>query len=42
MAEDRQDINSEWQQIKDSVLKSATELIQNENKKPRNEWWDDE
>ena len=42
MAVECQDINTEWQQIKDSVLKSATELIQNENKKPRNEWWDDE
>ena len=42
MAEERQDINAEWQQIKDSVLNAATEVIQNENKKPRNEWWDDE
>jgi len=42
MAEERQYINTEWQQIKDSVLNAATELIQNENKKPRNEWWDDE
>jgi hypothetical protein len=38
MAEERQDINTEWQQIKDSVLNAATEVIQNENKKPRNEW----
>lgn len=42
IAEERQDINAEWQQIKDSVLNAATEVIQNENKKPRNEWWDDE
>jgi len=42
MAEERQDINTEWQQIKDSVLNAATEVIQNENKKPWNEWWDDE
>ena len=42
MAEERQDINAEWQQIKDSVLNAATEVIQNENKKPRNKWWDDE
>jgi hypothetical protein len=40
--EEHQDINTEWQQIKDSELEAATEVIQNENKKPRNEWWDDE
>ena len=37
MAEECQDINTEWQQIKDSVLNVALEVIQNENKKPRNE-----
>jgi hypothetical protein len=37
-----QDVNTEWQQIKDSVLNAAIEVIQNENKKPQNEWWDDE
>ena len=42
MAVERQDINTEWQQIKDSVLNAATEVIQYENKTPRNEWWDDE
>jgi len=42
MAEEHQDINTEWQQIKDSVLNAATEVIQNENKKLWNEWWNDE
>ena len=42
MAEECQDINTEWQQIKDSVLNVVIEVIQNENKKPRNEWWDEE
>jgi hypothetical protein len=42
MAEECKDINTEWQQIKDSVLNAATGVIQNENKKPQNEWWDDE
>ena len=42
MAAEHQDINTEWQQIKDSVLNAMTEVIQYKNKKPRNEWWDDE
>ena len=42
MAVERQVIITEWQQIKDSVLNAATEVIQYENKKPRNEWCDDE
>ena len=37
-----QDINTEWKQIKNSMLNAATEVIQHENKKPRNEWWNDE
>jgi uncharacterized membrane-anchored protein YhcB (DUF1043 family) len=41
IAEECQDINTEWQQIKDSVLNVANRVIQNENKKPQNEWWDD-
>jgi hypothetical protein len=41
-AEECQDINTECQKIKDSVLNAATEVIQNENKEPRKEWWDDE
>jgi hypothetical protein len=42
IAEECQNINTEWQQIKDSGLNAATEVIQNENKEPRKEWWDDE
>ena len=42
MAEECQDINTEWQQIKDSVLNVGIEVIENENKKPRNKRWDDE
>ena len=42
MAEECQDINAEWQQIKDSVLNAVIEVIQNEDKKPRNKWWDDD
>ena len=37
-----EDANIEWQQIKDSVLNAATEVIQSEYKKPQNEWWDEE
>jgi hypothetical protein len=37
-----QDVNTEWQQIKDSILNAAIEVIQNVNKKPHNEWWDGE
>ena len=37
-----QDINAEWKEIKNSMLNAATEAIQHENRKPRNEWWDDE
>jgi DNA-binding FrmR family transcriptional regulator len=40
--EECQDINTEWQKIKDSVQNAAAEVIQNENKEPRKEWWDDE
>jgi hypothetical protein len=40
--EEHQDINTERQQIKDSVLDAAKEVIQKENKKSRNELWDDE
>jgi hypothetical protein len=39
---DCQDVNTEWQQIKDSGLNVAIEVIQSEHKKPQNEWWDDE
>jgi hypothetical protein len=39
-AEEWQDISTEWQQIRDSVLNAAIEVTQNKNKKPRNEWWD--
>ena len=42
IAEECQNINTEWQQIKDSVLNAAIEVIQDENKEPRKEWWDDE
>jgi hypothetical protein len=41
IAEECQAVNTEWQQIKDLVLNTAIEVIQNENKKPQNEWWDD-
>ena len=37
-----EDANIEWQQIKDSILNAATEVIQSEYKKPQNEWWDEE
>jgi hypothetical protein len=33
-AEECQDINTEWQQIKDAVLNATIEVIQNEKKKP--------
>jgi hypothetical protein len=38
IVKDCQDVNTEWQQIKDSVLNAAIEVIQNEHKKPQNEW----
>jgi hypothetical protein len=41
-AEKCQDDNTEWQQIKYSVLNAAIKVIQNENKKPQNECWNDE
>jgi hypothetical protein len=37
-----QDVNTESQKIKDSVLNVAIDVIQNENKKSQNEWWNDE
>jgi len=37
-----QDTNTKWQQIKTSILNAATEVIQHENKKLRNEWRDEE
>jgi hypothetical protein len=42
IVKDCQDVNPQWQQIKDSVLNTAIEVIQNEHKKPQNEWWDGE
>jgi hypothetical protein len=42
ITEECQNVNNEWQQIKDSVLNTAIEMIQNENKKPQNKWWNDE
>jgi hypothetical protein len=42
IAEECQDVYTEWQQIKDSLLNATIEVTQNKNKKPRNEWWDDE
>jgi hypothetical protein len=42
MAEECQDMDTEWQQIRDSVLNAAIEVIKNGTKEPQNEWWDDE
>jgi hypothetical protein len=42
MAEECKDNDTEWQQMKDSVLNSVIEMIQNETMEPWNRWWDED
>jgi len=36
-----QDMEQEWDQIKKAITEAAQETIQTQNKKQKNEWWDD-
>jgi hypothetical protein len=38
----KQEIDSEWEQIKTAIVDAARDVIQTQSKPPRNEWWDEE
>ena len=35
-------VEDEWERIKEAITEAATEVIQTQNRTPRNEWWDEE
>jgi hypothetical protein len=35
-------IDEEWERIKELIMEAANEVIQTQNRTPRNEWWDEE
>ena len=37
--EEQQDIEEEWKNIKETIIESATEVIQTQNTSNKNEWW---
>jgi len=40
--EPKQEMNDEWEQIETATVDAAGDVIQTQNKPPRNEWWDEE
>jgi hypothetical protein len=39
---DTNNINEEWERIKEAITDAANEVIQIQNRTPRNEWWGEE
>jgi len=39
---DINNIDEEWEKIKEAIMEAANELIQTQSRTPRNEWWDEE
>jgi hypothetical protein len=39
---DTNNINEEWERIKEAITDAANEVIQIQSRTPRNEWWDEE
>jgi len=39
---DQQDISEEWENIKTTMIGSAQETVQLQEKSPKDEWWDEE
>jgi len=35
----KQDVEQEWEQIRMAITEAASEVIQKQDKKQRNEWW---
>ena len=35
-------INEEWEKMKEAITDAASEVIQTQSRPPRNEWWDEE
>jgi len=35
-------INKEWEKMKEAITDTACEVIQTQSRPPRNEWWDEE
>ena len=38
---EKQDVNGEWENIKDAIIKSASEVLKQNSSVKRNEWWDE-
>jgi hypothetical protein len=39
---DTNNINEEWERIKEAITDAANEVIRIQSRTPRNEWWDEE
>jgi len=39
---DTNNINEEWEKMKEAITDAANEVIQTQSRTPRNEWWDEE
>ena len=39
---DTNNINEEWERIKEAITDAVNEVIQIQSRPPRNEWWDEE
>jgi len=39
---DMNNIDEEWEKIKEAITEAANEVIQTQSRTPRNEWWDKE
>jgi hypothetical protein len=37
-----QDVNEEWSKMQTAINEAASDTIQKEERKPRNEWWDED
>jgi len=35
-------VEQEWEQIKLAITEAANEVVQTQNKRQRNEWWDED
>jgi hypothetical protein len=38
---EKQDVNGEWENIRDAIIQSASEVLKQKSNVKRNEWWDE-
>jgi hypothetical protein len=38
---DTNNVEEEWERIKEAITDAANEVLQTQNRNPRNEWWDE-